>query len=486
MTILNRKINENIFRKNDIRGKVPEDLNNETVKSIGNAFAQYILKKTHKNPVEIYVSIGYDTRLHSPDLCNGLISGITEAGINVINLGRCPTPLVYFSSFYSVDEYPLPDASIMITGSHNPPDYNGLKLCLGEDCLKSSDIIDLKNLFIKNNPVISQQKGRLINFDIKPKYIDRLSKEFAKSINKPIKIVVDSGNGCGGEIAPKILKNIGCEVIELYSEPDGNFPNHHPDPTVIDNLKDLIDTVINQKADLGVAYDGDVDRIGVVDNNGNIIPGDMLMLMFAIDIIESKKHNNPTFISEVKCSQVLYDTLNTYNANIIMWKTGHSFIKDKMKEVNALLAGEMSGHIFFADKYYGFDDAIYATTRLVEFISNNKEKNTGFSISDYLSTFPKMYATPEIRKKCSDNIKFDIINKLKDLLTNIQQTNKDIRDIITIDGLRVVFNDGFGLVRASNTEPILVLRFEASTTENMLKNQKFIESLLEKVLPIQD
>ena len=483
MTTLNHKINENIFRKNDIRGKVPEDLNFKTVKIIGNCFAQYILDKVQKKPYEVYISIGYDARLHSIELANGLIEGITETGINVINLGRCPTPLVYFSSFYSTNEYPLPDASVMITGSHNPPDYNGLKMCLGTDCLKSNNIVDLKDLFIANNKIICQQKGKIINFDLKSKYIDKLSKEFTKSIKRSIKIVVDSGNGCGGEIAPPILKNMDCEVIELYSEADGNFPNHHPDPTVIDNLKDLINTVITQKADLGVAYDGDVDRIGVIDNKGNIIPGDMLMLMFAMDIIESEKYNNPTFISEVKCSQVLYDTLNSKKANAIMWKTGHSFIKDKMKETKALLAGEMSGHIFFADRYYGFDDAIYATARLVEFISKNKEINPTFSISEYLSRFPKMYATPEIRKKCPDNIKFEVINKLKDLLTEIQLTNKDIKDIITIDGIRVVFNDGFGLVRASNTEPILVLRFEASTTENMLKNQKFIENLLEKVLP---
>lgn len=484
MTIIKQEINTSIFRKNDIRGRVPEDLNFESVERIGKSFAKYVIDNTDKNPGDIWVSIGYDARLHSPMLSEGLISGITKSGVNVVDLEMCPTPLVYFSSFFLTDKCPMPDASIMITGSHNPPNYNGLKMCLGKDCLKSDNILQLKDFFVEQKLQDANQKGNVFKFDLVTPYIEYISNEFKNIIasKTALKVVVDSGNGCAGVLVPEILRNIGCEVIELYSEPDGNFPNHHPDPTVIKNLQELICKVAENKADLGVAYDGDVDRIGVVDNKGNVIPGDMLMLIFAMDIINSKKFENPVFISEVKCSQVLYDTLNSSGSNAIMWKTGHSFIKDKMKKENALLAGEMSGHIFFADRYYGYDDAIYATCRLVEFIAKNKATNANFSISGYLDNYPKMVATPEIRKPCPDERKFQVMEALKEKIFTIKPDNKDIKDVITIDGLRVVFNDGFGLVRASNTEPILVLRFEASTEENMFKNQKFIQTLIEDVM----
>lgn len=485
MVSITQNINETIFRKNDIRGRVPEDLNFDSVSRIGQAFAEYIAEQTpEKNPSEMWISIGYDARLHSPELSKALITGITSYGMNVVDLGRCPTPLVYYSAFYTSDRMPQPDGTIMITGSHNPPNYNGLKMGCGKNCLKSDDIMEIKNICLESSIKESNSQGNVVQFDIITPYIEYLSKEFAGIIDKkqPVKVVVDSGNGCGGEVAPQILKNMGCEVIELYSDPDGTFPNHHPDPTIPKNLEELIDRVASENADLGIAYDGDVDRIGVVDNQGNIIPGDMLMIMFGMDIIEEQKYENPTFISEVKCSQVMYDELNKAGGNAIMWKTGHSFIKDKMKQEKALLAGEMSGHIFFADRFFGFDDAIYASCRLVELIAKNKQNDSDYSISGYLAQYPQMHATPEIRKPCADDIKFHVIEKLKAKLSAIRPSRTDIKDVITIDGIRIVFNDGFGLVRASNTEPILVLRFEAASEENMLKNQAFIESLILEVM----
>lgn len=476
----NNIVNSDIFRKNDIRGKVPEDLNSDSIKIIGQAFGKFVLENTNKIPSEILISIGYDVRLHSQEISEALISGITSLGINVINLNRCPTPVVYFSSYFKHKDFINPDASIMITGSHNPPKYNGLKMCLGKDCLKSDDINKIKDLcnFTElNNDFLN---GSIINYNLNQKYITYLNDLFKhfKNNNIPIKIVVDSGNGCAGEIVPPLLRELGCEVIELFSEPDGNFPNHHPDPTVISNLKCLINKVVETKADFGVAYDGDADRLGIIDNNGNVIPGDMLMLLFSMDILNEKKYHNPTFISEVKCSQILYDTLAKHNANIIMWKTGHSFIKEKMKLEDALLAGEMSGHLFFADRYYGYDDAIYATCRLIEIVIKNKNIDLGYNLNSYFQQFPKTYNTPEIRLKCDDKNKFQIVENFKNKLFKEKEMNNDIIDIITIDGVRVVFNDGFGLVRASNTEPILVLRFEALTENKLFFYKDYIEKLL--------
>lgn len=455
------------------------DLNKYTVEIIGNAFGQFVLENSIKKPEELWISIGYDARLHSQSISQALINGINALGINVINLGCCPTPVVYFSSFFKQSDFITPDASIMITGSHNPPEYNGLKMCLGTRCLNSNDILKIKESCNINNLNKSLLQGKIVKYNLNEKYINYLSKLFTglTKSSLPIKIVVDSGNGCAGKIVPFILRNIGCDVIELFSEPDGNFPNHHPDPTVIDNLNVLIEKVIESKADFGVGYDGDADRLGVVDNNGNIIPGDMLMLLFSLDILNEEKYSNPTFISEVKCSQILYDTLQKYNANIIMWKTGHSFIKEKMKQENALLAGEMSGHLFFADRYFGYDDAIYATCRLIEFVTKNKKDNPEFTLNSYYNQFPKTFNTPEIRIKCEESKKIQIIENLKDKLFEEKETNPDILDIITIDGVRIVFKDGFALVRASNTEPILVLRFEATTKEKLNTYKNFISEL---------
>lgn len=481
-------INSNIFRKNDIRGKVPEDLNTNTIKIIGQAFGQFVIDNSIKKPEELRISIGYDVRLHSLEISESLIKGINSTGINVLDLGCCPTPVVYFSNYFEEEDFITPDASIMITGSHNPPEYNGLKMCIGTNCLNSSDILKIKELCDIDNIEKFSLKGEVVKYNLKEKYISYLSGLFAglEKSSLPIKIVVDSGNGCAGEIVPTILRNLGCEVIELFSEPDGNFPNHHPDPTVIDNLNVLIDRVKETKADFGVAYDGDADRLGVIDNQGNIIPGDMLMLLFSLDILSERKYFNPTFISEVKSSQVLYDTLKKENANVIMWKTGHSFIKEKMKRENALLAGEMSGHLFFADRYFGYDDAIYATCRLIELVLKNKKENPEFKLSSYYKQFPTTFNTPEIRMSCKESKKFQIVENLKTNLLKEKETNQEILDIITIDGVRVVFKDGFGLVRASNTEPILVLRFEANSNENMLMYKDYIENKISEITFLSD
>lgn len=433
-------INPYIFREYDIRGIVDEDLTDEVVELIGKGFSTYIKEKGAKS-----VSVGGDVRLSTKRFLNQLIKGLISSGIDVTNIGHVPTPVQYFS-MHHLDV----DAGIMITGSHNPPEFNGFKLSLfnspvfGMEIQKIKELIQQKK-FLKGN-------GSLQEIDVKNEYKNYILSNI--TINRPLKIVIDSGNGAGSLIAHNLFKELGLNTIDLFDTPDGSFPNHHPDPTVEKNIQELIKTVKESGADFGVGYDGDADRIGVVDEKGNVVWGDKLMILFSREIL--KNHPGANIIFEVKCSQALPEMINKFGGNPVMWKTGHSLLKKKMKELNSPLAGEMSGHLFFADRYFGYDDAIYASARLAELLSNSNKK-----LSELLADVPHYYSTPEIRVETeSDEIKFQIAEKAKKYFS-------ENNEVIDVDGVRILFEDGWGLVRASNTQPVLVLRFEAKTESRL-------------------
>jgi len=444
-----------IFREYDIRGIVDKDLNQGTVELLGKGIGTYFRQKGKKE-----VLLGKDCRLSSQPYSEALIKGLHSTGCQVIDLGIIPTPLLYFAIYYKKKE-----AGVMITGSHNPPEYNGFKIMVGEDTLYGEEIQKIYQV-IKNKNFFEEKEDLKSSYDIKPEYIDYVTKNIR--FEKKLNVVLDAGNGTAGVVAAPILKNLGCEVIELYCEMDGTFPNHHPDPTIPEALEDLIKTVIESKADVGVAYDGDGDRIGVIDDKGNILWGDQIMIFFSQDILSS----NPgaTIISEVKASKVLYEEIEKLGGRPIMWKTGHSLMKKKIKEEKAFLAGEMSGHIFFADRYFGFDDAIYSSARLIEFLSRREEK-----LSQMLSKLPQTFHTPEIRIYASDEVKFKIVEEVKKELARSYP-------IIDIDGVRAIFPRGWGLVRASNTQEVLVLRYEGETKEDLEAIKKEVNQIVEKVI----
>lgn len=455
------RLNPSIFRQYDIRGVWGKDLNEEIARLIGKGFAAYLLKSIDKESARI--SVGMDGRLHSRAIHDGLIRGLTESGLDVIDLGICPTPLQY----YSLYKLSL-DGGIMITGSHNPPEFNGFKLSVGRETIFGDAIKEIKRIIASGDFVIGNGGVELYPSIIND-YVDFMRKAFIDLSG--LKVVVDAGNGVGGLVAPKLMKALGVEVSELYCEPDGRFPNHHPDPVVEKNLADLIEKVKEMRANAGIAYDGDADRIGVVDENGEIIWGDRLTIIFARDIMKNARSEVMTFIGEVKCSQVMYDEIERLGGRVMMWKTGHSQIKDKLKKEKAVLAGEMSGHIFFADRYFGYDDAIYASLRLLEILKKN---GMPYSINRLIEDIPKTVSTPEIRIDCPDDSKFEAVEKVKEAFKGYP--------MITIDGIRIRFDDGWALLRASNTEPVLVLRFEAKDKGRLMEIMAHVESELKKVL----
>lgn len=452
-------LEKKIFREYDIRGIWGKDLTGDAVHAIGRAFAFYLKQKTSKD--KLTVSIGRDVRLSSPAVFDHLTSGLLSSGVNVIDIGICPTPLQYFSLYH------LPvDGGIMITGSHNPPEFNGLKLSVGKETLHGESIQDIREII--EHGYSTTGFGEIESCEIIPSYTTYIKDLFKEGFDK-VKLVVDSGNGTGGLVAPALLKQLGCDVIELYSEPDGNFPNHHPDPTIADNMKALADRVHSEKAAIGIGYDGDADRIGIVDENGEMVWGDKLLLIFARDILETNK--GATIVGEVKCSQTLFDDIKLHGGTAIMWKAGHSLIKGKLKETGGLLAGEMSGHIFFADRYFGYDDAIYASLRIIEILS---KKGKPYSVKALLKGVPETVSTPEIRFDCPDDKKFAVVEKAKAAFSDYP--------FIDIDGIRISFEDGWGLIRASNTQPALVMRFEAKDEEALTRIRNIVEGRLNKLL----
>jgi len=453
---MNHKFHPSILRAYDIRGVYNQTLFDNDAYFVGKCFAT-VLKRIGKNKM----AVACDGRMSSPILKERLIQGLNESGISVIDVGLGPTPMLYFS-VYELDL----DAGIMVTGSHNPKDHNGFKMMIKGQNFHGENILELAKI-LENRDFISGD-GLLSYFDIKEKYVERLVADCAISqspsellneldnpiLSKKLKIAWDCGNGSAGEIATMLTKRICAEHIMLFNDIDGNFPNHHPDPTEAKNLQDLIAVVKQQKCDFGIAFDGDGDRIGVVDNEGEIIWGDQLLIFYARDILQ--KNRGATIIADVKASATLFNEITRANGVAVMWKTGHSLIKAKMKELKASLAGEMSGHIFFADNYYGFDDALYASIRLINILARSSQ-----NLANMRSSLPKSYATPEIRIETSEEQKFKIVDNLKKSL--LQNNEK----FIDIDGIRAFNDKGWWLIRASNTQSVLVARCEANSPENL-------------------
>ncbi len=446
-------MNPTIFREYDIRGIAGKDMTDSDVMMIGKGVGTYLIRHGHSK-----LTVGRDCRITSDRYAQKVIEGLRATGCDVVDLGVCPTPVFYFSIQHFEKE-----GGIMVTASHNPPEYNGFKLCRGLDSIHGEQIQEIRKIIEGQSFAAGQ--GELTTADVVTPYKKYLEENI--DIPRRIRIGVDAGNGTAGVVAVPILKKLKCEVHDIYCDMDGTFPNHEADPTVLKNMQDLIKLVKEKNLDVGIGYDGDGDRIGVVDRNGNIVFGDKLIIIFAREILSRKP--GATFISEVKCSQTMYDDIEKNGGRAIMWRTGHSLIKQKMKEEKAALAGEMSGHMFFADRYFGFDDAIYASCRLLEILAR-----TGKDVAELLSDVPKTYTTPEIRVECPDNIKFNVVEQVTE---HFRKTNT----VIDIDGARVLFDEGWGLVRASNTQPALVLRFEALSEERLAQIRKTVESTLASI-----
>ena len=449
------RVKPHIFREYDIRGIVAEDLSGETPELIGRAYATE-LRRRNEGATELTVVVGHDNRPSSPTLAAGIIKGIRSAGVNVIDVGTVPTPVLYFATV----EYGT-DGGLQVTGSHNPPEYNGFKMVIGGRALYGDAIQRLRQIIESGD--FATGEGRLETRDILPIYVRDVTGRF--KLARPVKVVADCGNGTGSLVAVELLRGIGAEVVPLYCESDGTFPNHHPDPVVDENLRDLIARVREEGADLGVAFDGDADRVGAVDERGNIIRGDILLLLYGLDLLRQRGPGQQ-LIFDVKCSQALPEVYEAHGGVAIMWKTGHSLMKEKMKETGAPIAGELSGHICFADNFYGFDDALYAACRLVDLVAR-----AGRPLSEMVAEFPAYVSTPEIRVDVAEEEKFDIVRRA---VEHFGQRYK----VIAVDGARVIFPGGWGLLRASNTQPVLVLRYEARTPERLREIREMMEGWL--------
>lgn len=453
-------INPKIFREYDIRGTVDVDLSPDFAYLLGRAYAQL----AKENSVKL-VAVGYDCRLTSDAYASALIRGLNDEQIETVETGMGPTPQLYFAVFNSNI-----GGGIQITGSHNPSNMNGFKICLGRKTLSGSEIQDLYHRMVKiskSGAAPAAGRARTFKRPTQQEYVKYIVDNCAPKVgNRKLRIVVDAGNGVGGMVGPTVLRALGAEVIELFCEPDGRFPNHHPDPTELKNIQTLIAKVKATNADLGIGFDGDADRIGVVDEKGEPIFGDMLVLIFAREILKTSPGS--TFVADVKCSSKLFSDLKKRGANAVMWKTGHSLIKNKLIETGAQLAGEMSGHIFFKHRYFGFDDAIYSAARLVEIMSNTK-----VAASELLKDLQSSVSTPEIRVDCEEDRKFKIAEAAKSAFKEFQ--------VSTIDGVRIDFEHGWGLVRASNTQPVLVMRFEADSEKNLKHYQQLVTDRIKQI-----
>ena len=447
---------DSIFRAYDIRGVVPQTLTAETAYWIGRAIGAESLAKNEPN-----VSVGRDGRLSGPELVERLIQGVADSGCKVSDVGLVPTPALYYAANVLAGK-----SGVMLTGSHNPSNYNGFKIVIAGDTLANEQIQALHTRLKTND--LSWGEGNIERVDILSRYADVITQDI--KLVKRLKVVVDCGNGAAGVIAPQLIEALGCEVIPLFCEVDGNFPNHHPDPGKPENLVDLIAKVKETNADVGLAFDGDGDRVGVVTNKGTMVFPDRLLMLFAQDVLE----RNPAaeIIFDVKCTRRLAPWIEECGGRPLMWKTGHSLIKKKMKETGALLAGEMSGHIFFKERWFGFDDGIYSAARLLEILSKRQE-----TAEELFETFPNDISTPEINIDVTDESKFSIIEALHDAQWG------EAAELTSIDGVRVDYPHGWGLVRASNTTPVLVLRFEAETEAELQRIKDVFHAQLKRVAP---
>jgi len=444
---------EHIFREYDIRGLVANELTPEVAEGVGRAYATMACQQLGRAP---RIAVGQDNRPSSPALARALIRGLNSSGADVVDIGAVPTPALYWA------EKTLPtDGAIQVTGSHNPPEWNGIKMTLQGMSVYGDRIQSMKHAILQRD--FSEGVGASERVDLLARYMADLAGRF--DLSRPVKVVLDCGNGVGSLVGVELLEAIGAEVVPLYCESDGSFPNHHPDPTVDENLVDLIDTVRREGAELGIGFDGDADRIGAVDEHGQIVRGDLLLLLFGLDILHTRGPGQ-RLVFDVKCSQVVPDEFSKAGGEAIMWKTGHSLIKEKMKETDAALGGELSGHICVADDYFGFDDAPYAACRLVDLIARS-----GRTLSEMVSDFPVYVSTPELRIDATEETKFAIVEAAQDHF-------RETRDVIDVDGARVQFDGGWGLLRASNTQPIIVARYEAETEEQLTAIRGEMESWL--------
>ncbi|MDQ3032276.1 MAG: phosphomannomutase/phosphoglucomutase [Myxococcota bacterium] len=444
-----------VFREYDIRGVADRDLSDELARDLGRALGTFWARRDQGRVV-----VGRDCRLSSPRLHAALTEGILESGTSIVDIGMVPTPLMYFTVF----DLAL-DGGVQITGSHNPPEDNGFKIMSGKATLSGDEIAELRRI-IEQSDYVRAEGAQRSEIDPLPAYegFVRGNVSFAR---RDVRFAIDAGNGAAGPAAIAAMSAAGLDPVTLLCEPDGHFPVHHPDPSQPENLELLIRTVKEEGLELGIAFDGDGDRIGVIDGRGETLWGDALMIVFARDVL--RRRPGAAILGEVKCSQTLYDDIAKHGGRPILWKTGHSLIKKKMKEEGALLAGEMSGHVFFADRYFGFDDAIYAALRLIEIVAASDRP-----LHELLDGVPKTFATPELRVECADDVKFAIVDRVRD---HYRKTH----DVIDVDGARVLFGEGaWGLVRASNTQPVLVLRFEAGTPERLAEIRADVESLVEQ------
>jgi phosphomannomutase/phosphoglucomutase len=446
-------INEAIFREYDIRGLAETELADPAVERIAMAAAAVFVRAGKKE-----IAVGMDGRPSSPRIKNLCCQTLARYGLQVTDLGLVPTPVVYFAVF----KHKMGGA-VIITASHNPSEYNGFKVMLGTAALYGDQVKELYRLAV-NGPFAAEEKGSVGKKDILEEYLKYIEGNI--TLKKKLRVVVDGGNGTGGITAPELYRRLGAEVIPIYCDVDGRFPNHHPDPTVVKNLQDLIAKVRESGADLGIGLDGDADRLGVVDARGRILWGDQLLIIYARDILE--KHPGATIISEVKASEVLYSEIAKHGGKPIMWKAGHSLIKKKIVEENALAAGEVSGHIFFNDKWFGFDDAVYAGARLLEILAAGDA-----SLADVYDTIPRVFNTPEIRVDAGDDVKFRVVDAVRDHF-------RKILPVIDIDGARVKFPHGWALVRASNTQPSLVVRYEADSEAELVHIQAHFEEVIRR------
>lgn len=445
-------LKQGIFREYDIRGISDLELRDADVEVLGRALGTYLIRHSGHT-----IALGRDCRLSGERLHDALLKGLTAVGCRVLDVGIVPTPVLYFSAVHF-----KANGAIMITGSHNPSEYNGFKTVCGTASLHGQGIQDVYKLITDKD--FDTGEGTVTEVDAVTPYVDEVASQFR--FDRKVKVVIDAGNGTAGPAMHRILEKLNVEAVEMFFEMDGRFPNHHPDPTVLSNLDQLMKAVRKEKAELGIAFDGDSDRIGAVDEKCKVVYGDMLLLIFGREILTRKP--GATFIGEVKCSQVMYDKLKELGGKPIMYKTGHSLIKTKMKEEHAELAGEMSGHMFFADRYYGYDDALYAACRLIEIIAKS-----GKPLSHQLEGIPKLVSTPELRLDCPDDEKFEVVSR-------VAQEFRKRGEIVDVDGVRVPFENGWGLVRASNTQPVLVMRFEATSEDLLKKYQDEMEDVVKE------
>ncbi len=445
-------MNPHVFREYDIRGHAERDFGDTFVQALGLSLGTFFTKRGLQR-----IGIGRDCRLSSPRLHEALCAGLIETGIQLVDIGVGPTPLLYFA----VHDLDL-DGGVQITGSHNPPDENGFKMMVGKGSLYGDDIVELRTV-MENQRFHRAPGGTIETIDPTPAYVKKAQDDIQLG-RRDIRFAIDAGNGAGGPLALETTRALGLNPVAMLCDMDGTFPVHHADPTEPETLEMLIERVVKDGLELGFAYDGDADRVGVIDARGEVIWGDKLMIIFSRALL--KEHPGATIIGEVKCSQTMYDDIEAHGGRGVLWKTGHSLIKTKMKEEKALLAGEMSGHIFFADRYYGFDDAIYATLRILEIVSRSD-----VPLHEMLADVPRTFATPEIRVDCDDASKFELVQKMVDHY-------RPTHSLIDIDGARIQFEGGWALVRASNTQPVLVLRFEADTESRLESIRSEVESVL--------